>query len=191
LLAVFRMDAEACLAHIAEEPDGTSLSAFTTQVHAMKSALANIGADGPSRKAALLEKAGKEADMPLIRETLPAFREELAALTANIGAALTPDVPDSPNAPETTNAPNVPNAPETTDDEEDLDPAVAELLKRLRDALEAVDIDATDTVLARLQALPLPAALRDAVNETAEYILTADFHKALETVAGRLGRRRS
>jgi hypothetical protein len=109
--------------------------------------------------------------MPFIRKTAPVFREKLAALAARVGAALTPD------------------APGAVDDAQDLDPAVAELLATLRDALEAVDIDATDAALARLQALPLPAALRGAVDETAERVLTADFHQAAQTVAGLLGRR--
>ncbi|MDR1686892.1 MAG: transporter substrate-binding domain-containing protein [Desulfovibrio sp.] len=183
LLAVFRTDAEACLTRIAGDPDGTSLPAFTTQVHAVKSALSNIGADGLSREAAMLEKAGKEADLSLILETLPAFRKELAALAARIGAALAPHAPE---APKTSNAPE---AAGTADDAEGLDPAVAGDLETLRDALEAVDIRATDAVLARLQALPLPAALRGAVDEAAEYVLTADFHKATKTVADLLGRR--
>ncbi|MDR2604354.1 MAG: response regulator [Desulfovibrio sp.] len=112
LLAVFRADAEACLARLAAEPEDAglntgkgplpeqtspgssgqspdaSLRAFITQVHAAKSALANIGAERLSKEAALLEQAGKEADMSLIREKLPAFREELAALSARVGAAL-------------------------------------------------------------------------------------------------------
>ncbi|MDR2668504.1 MAG: response regulator, partial [Desulfovibrio sp.] len=172
LLAVFRPDAEACLARIAEQPDETSLPAFTTQAHAVKSALANIGADGLSKEAALLEKAGKEADMPLIRKTLPVFREELAALAARVGEALAPD-----------------SAP-AADVAEEPDPDVAGHLEALRDALETVDIDAADAALARLQTLSLPAALRDAVTETAEHMLTADFDKAAETVAGLLGRKR-
>ncbi|MDR2123706.1 MAG: transporter substrate-binding domain-containing protein [Desulfovibrio sp.] len=171
LLEVFRTDAETCLARIAAEPDETSLKSFTTQVHAVKSALLNVGADGLSREAALLEKAGKEADMPLIRETLPAFRKELAALTARIGAALTPDAAEVPG-----------------ESEQDPGPDVAELLTALRDALDAVDIDAADAALARLQALPLPAGLRGAVYETAEYVLSADFHKAAEILAGLPGR---
>jgi signal transduction histidine kinase/CheY-like chemotaxis protein/HPt (histidine-containing phosphotransfer) domain-containing protein len=212
LLAVFRTDAEACLARIAEEagemishttgearpaqasPDrsaqnaaasfdasgkpcpaqtaldrseqsaAASLRAFTTQVHAVKSALANIGAEALSKEAALLEKAGKEADMPLIREKLPAFREELVALTARVGAALAPEPMPA------------------TDVAERLDPLVAERLEQVRDALRAKDIDAMDAALTRLQTLPLSAGLRDAVSETVDYILTADFDNAADTV---------
>jgi signal transduction histidine kinase/CheY-like chemotaxis protein/HPt (histidine-containing phosphotransfer) domain-containing protein len=220
LLAVFRTDAEACLARIAEEPGETaahttgearpaqaspdrstqnaaasfdtsgkprseqtapdragqdaaaSLRAFTTQVHAVKSALANIGAEALSKEAALLEKAGKEACMSLIREKLPAFREELAALAARVGAALAPK--PSP----------------ATDVAERLDPLVAECLEQVRDALRAKDVEATDAALTRLQALPLPAGLRDAVSETADCILTADFDNATDTVNAALGRLR-
>jgi signal transduction histidine kinase/CheY-like chemotaxis protein len=220
LLAVFRTDAEACLARLAEEPGETaahttggacpaqaspdrstrnaaasfdtsrkpcsgqtasdrtgqdaaaSLRAFTTQVHAVKSALANIGADALSKEAALLEKAGKEADMSLIREKLPAFREELAALAARVGAALAPEPAPAADAAEC------------------LDPLVAENLEQARDALLAKDIDAADAALTRLQALPLSAGLRDAVSETADYILTADFDNAADTVNAVLGRLR-
>ncbi|MDR2075355.1 MAG: transporter substrate-binding domain-containing protein, partial [Desulfovibrio sp.] len=124
LLAMFRTDAEACLARIARDPDETSLRTFTIQVHAIKSALANIGAGDLSKEAALLEKAGKEADMTLIREKLPAFRKELAALAASIGAAPGPD--SGPAA----------------DDGQDLAQAVAEDLEQLQKALEALDIGA-------------------------------------------------
>jgi HPt (histidine-containing phosphotransfer) domain-containing protein len=155
-----------------------SLRAFTTQVHAVKSALANIGADALSKEAALLEKAGKEADMLLIREKLPAFREELAALTARVGAALAPEP--------THGAKQAPAA----DAAEAPDPAVAEHLEQLLDALRANDIDAADAVLTRLQTLPLPAALRVAATETADCILTADFRKAMQTVISLLERNR-
>ncbi|MDR2123702.1 MAG: response regulator [Desulfovibrio sp.] len=180
LLAVFRADAEACLARLADEPQAsihpaqtlterngqspdTSLRAFITQVHAVKSALANIGAGELSGTAALLEKAGKEADNLTIRAKLPAFREELAALTGRIGVALAPGTARSEDAGEH-------------------DPAVAENLARLHDALERGDIDAVDDALARLQTQPLSENLRSAVNETADCILTAEFTKAADIV---------
>jgi HPt (histidine-containing phosphotransfer) domain-containing protein len=87
LLEIFCRDVEAGFALLEKVPDGASLRPFTIQVHAQKSALTNIGANVLSQTAALLEKAGREADVSVIREKLPLFREELAALTARIGEA--------------------------------------------------------------------------------------------------------
>jgi signal transduction histidine kinase/DNA-binding response OmpR family regulator/HPt (histidine-containing phosphotransfer) domain-containing protein len=104
LLTAFRQDAESAAALLAEEPDALSLRAFVTRVHALKSALTSAGADSLSREAALLEKAGLEADMPAIRERLAPFREKLAGLVARIGTAVErtrePDAERSANGAE-------------------------------------------------------------------------------------------
>ncbi|MDR2668731.1 MAG: response regulator [Desulfovibrio sp.] len=167
LLAVFRKDAQAACAQFAGEPDEDTARAFITQVHAMKSALANIGAAELSNAAALLEKAGRESDAAVIRERLAPFREELAALAERIGEALARTATRS-------------------EDAGTHDPAVAERLTRLHDALESGDIDAADDALARLQALPLSESLRDAVSEAADCILTAEFPKAADIVSALL-----
>ncbi|MDR2604353.1 MAG: response regulator [Desulfovibrio sp.] len=163
LLAVFRKDAQAACAQFADEPNENTLRAFITQVHAMKSALANIGAAGLSKTAALLEKAGSEADTAVIRARLAPFRKELAALAERIGEALAQTAARSEEAGEH-------------------DPAVAERLACLLDALEGGDIDAADEALARLETLPLSERLRDAVSEAADCILTAEFAKAADIV---------
>jgi HPt (histidine-containing phosphotransfer) domain-containing protein len=143
-------------------PDTSSLRPFTTLVHALKSALGNIGADALSRTAALLEKACREADLTALRDGLPAFREELAALTSRIGAFT--------------------DEARSADDEGQVTPEIQQALTRLQEALEAEDVDATDVALERLQALPLSGKYGGAVSEIAEYILTADFLKALDAV---------
>ncbi|MDR1686895.1 MAG: response regulator [Desulfovibrio sp.] len=173
-----------CPAQTASDRSGqspaASLRAFTTQVHAVKSALANIGADALSKEAALLEKAAKEADMPLIREKLPAFRRELAALTARIYTALAPEPARGTEQAHATEQAH------KADAAENLNPTVAENLEQLRDALRGKEFDAADAALARLQALPLSEKLRDAVSETADCILTAEFAKASDIVSALL-----
>jgi signal transduction histidine kinase/CheY-like chemotaxis protein len=168
LLAMFCRDAVAGFPLLAKEPDAASLRSFTTLVHALKSALANIGADGLSRAAAMLEKAGREADMPGLRDKLPPFREELAALTERIG--------------------KVTAAARAGDGETRVEPDIGETLARLREALEAKDIDATDAALARLQAMPLAGKTRETVSEIADFILTADLQTALDAVIFLSGR---
>jgi signal transduction histidine kinase len=162
LLKVFRRDAETALTLLAQEPDASSLGAFTTQVHALKSALGSIGAGGLSQLAALLEKAGREADTAVISSYLASFREQLAALAAQID-----DVVQRASA-----------AANSGDGAAPPDPELRTLLAQLRDALEALDIEAADAALARLQTLQLPEAMRNTVFETAELILDADFSKA-------------
>jgi HPt (histidine-containing phosphotransfer) domain-containing protein len=159
LLEMFCRDAEAGFALLEKEPDNASLRAFTTLVHALKSALANIGADCLSQSAALLEKAGREADLPMIRDRLPPFREELAALVERIGG--------------------ITAAAPAADGET---PGIGEALARLREALEAKDIDATDAELARLQALPLTGKMSEAISEIADLVLMMEFKKA-ESIA--------
>jgi signal transduction histidine kinase/FixJ family two-component response regulator/HPt (histidine-containing phosphotransfer) domain-containing protein len=88
LLQMFLKDAKANFALLGDVPNIGSLQQFTTYVHAMKSSLAYIGAKELSESAALLESAGRTADIVLIKGGLAPFREGLAALLDSIGEAL-------------------------------------------------------------------------------------------------------
>jgi signal transduction histidine kinase len=167
LLKVFRRDAEAAFALLAQEPGVSSSEVFTTQVHALKSALASIGADSLSQLAALLEKAGREADTTAVRRHLAPFRDQLAALAARIDDA----VRQASAAAEPEDGSALP------------DPELLALPAQLRDALEALDIEAADAALTRLQTLPMSETTRAVVFETAELMLEAEFQKAAETIS--------
>jgi signal transduction histidine kinase/CheY-like chemotaxis protein len=178
LLEAFCRDALAALARLEKEAgeeskeeaqkesDNASLRSFTTLVHALKSALANIGADALSQAAALLEKAGREAELAVIRDSLPSFREELAALTTRIEELTA--------------------AARAGDDEKQARPELPEFgetLARLRNALEAKDLEAVDSALAKLQALPLAGKTRATVSGIADFVLNAEFGKATNMIA--------
>jgi signal transduction histidine kinase/HPt (histidine-containing phosphotransfer) domain-containing protein/ActR/RegA family two-component response regulator len=160
LLEMFSRDVKADFSLLEKIPDESSLRSFTTRVHAMKSALANIGAEALSQAAALLEKAGREADMPVIRDNVQPFRDELAALVTRIGEIVA--------------------TARAGDSETGVEPDVGEALAHLREALEAKDVDAMDDALARLQDLPLTAKMREAVSGIADSILTADIQQATD-----------
>jgi signal transduction histidine kinase/HPt (histidine-containing phosphotransfer) domain-containing protein/ActR/RegA family two-component response regulator len=162
LLEIFRRDAEAGFALLERVPDEDSLRSFITLAHALKSALANIGANELSQTAAFLEGAGREGDMPAIHSRLPSFREELAILTARI---------DDLSASE-----------QSEDREKPITPAMEEGLKHLREALDEKDFDAIDAALARLQALPPMEKMRGSISELADFILTAEFQKAADAI---------
>jgi CheY-like chemotaxis protein len=91
ILDVFCEDASERLALLEEPPDETNLKSFTIHAHTLKSASATVGATEISKLAALLEAAGKNGDLPMIRENLDAFRVGLADLVARVRAARTED----------------------------------------------------------------------------------------------------
>jgi HPt (histidine-containing phosphotransfer) domain-containing protein len=162
LLELFYKDAQASSALLEKTPDAASLPAFTTAVHALKSAMANIGAENLSQSAAGLEQAGREANLSVLADALPSFHRELTALNEGIKKfALGAHGAGSP-------------APGREE--------IREAAENLREALEAKDLEAMDAALAHLQSLPLAEDTRQAAAEIADHILTADFPKALEAV---------
>jgi signal transduction histidine kinase/CheY-like chemotaxis protein len=170
LLETFRRDAEAGFALLEKMPDEDSLRSFTTLVHALKSALANIGATDLSQAAALLEEAGREADLPAIHSELPPFQEKLAVLVTQIR--------------------KITASAQSGNSETQAGPDMGEALAHLREALETKNFDAIDVALARLQALPLGGNTRAAVSELADLILIADFGQATEKLVGLVNRSR-
>jgi CheY-like chemotaxis protein len=165
LLATLRRDMGERLPLLEKPPDDAGLHLFVVQVHALKSALAGIGALSLSQTAALLEDAGRRQDMALIRETLGVFRDDLARLAERIDGLA--------------------EAGDFAEDGAD----AAEAIGTLRDALDTKDVDAMDAALARLQALPLSGKTRRIVSDLADHILMADFKKAVETVTALLERK--
>ena len=162
-LEVFRRDAETGLQWLAESPESTALKSFTIQVHALKSALANIGADGLSQAAAELETAGRENDLAVINSRIGSFREDLAALVMRIGKVVEQLKPKG--------GLEVPLTQEAL-----------EILDNLGKVLGETDIEAIDVALSRLKSLPLAGKFREAISEICYCVLTADFEKAAEAV---------
>jgi HPt (histidine-containing phosphotransfer) domain-containing protein len=167
LLEMFRRDAQAGFALLEKVPDDASLRAFTTLVHALKSVLANIGADELSQRAALLETAGRDADRPTIDDMLPSFREEIAALMTRIG--------------------ELSASSRSADNEKPMTLEMKGALARLQEALEAKDFDAMDAALAQAQSLPCSGETCDVLSEIADCILTSDLRKAENAINGLLG----
>jgi signal transduction histidine kinase/DNA-binding NarL/FixJ family response regulator len=167
LLETFCRDVQAALFLTQMPEDEPSLRAFITQVHALKSGLANIGATELSQAAAVLEQAGREDDLPGIHALLPSFQEELASLKARIGVILALAFPEGGEEPLN---------PEFV-------PELEEILERLRGSLEARDFMGIDASLERLQALPLSGKMRAAASEAADFILLMEFEKASAKLA--------
>jgi signal transduction histidine kinase/CheY-like chemotaxis protein len=186
LLKMFSQDVQQGLPLIQKNPDESSLGAFITFVHALKSALANIGAEGLSQLASGLEKAGRQNDISAIDAKLPKFRQELTELMAQI-SQVTASSADQNSQNQTTPALTAPaqNSLEANSFEQSsFKPEVKTALMCLDQALGAKDFEAIDIELAKLQALPLTGKVGDIVSEIASSILTADYQKAQDDLSG-------
>jgi len=97
VLSMFRKDAEERIQKfryfLYESSSGGKfpekhLASFITQIQALKSASATIGASETSDKAARLEAAGRNKELSFVQDNLPDFVEHLTALTKSIRTAL-------------------------------------------------------------------------------------------------------
>jgi signal transduction histidine kinase/HPt (histidine-containing phosphotransfer) domain-containing protein/ActR/RegA family two-component response regulator len=174
VLSLFRKDAEERLALLQEPPEPEALPLFATQVHALKSASATLGAAEASAAAAALEAAGKAGDMAAIREGLPQFRQGLTELIEGIGNVL-----------------------EETRDEKSGEPqagageAAFKLLSALRAALEAKNMKETDKLIEAIEQLPLDAEMREGINVISDKALMGEYAEAVEAINMLLNGKRS
>ncbi|GHV69113.1 hypothetical protein AGMMS49928_10390 [Spirochaetia bacterium] len=173
VLSMFRKDAEERLALLQSPPDEAGLPLFVTQVHALKSASASIGAAELSALAARLETAGKGAlqsnagNLALIGEALPGFAKSLAELAVGIGDAL--DEKTAAIAEEGKNQTSGLTA-------------IVPLLRELRDALEAQKAETIDRILDEITQQALDPKTREALDEISDLVLMAEYTKAAEKV---------
>jgi signal transduction histidine kinase/DNA-binding response OmpR family regulator len=155
-------------------PDPEALPLFITQVHALKSASASIGAAEIAEKAAILEGAGKNADLRTIEKNLNSFRKSLIALAEGIRKAMDKAVPSgtisgkkgTQGKDDSSAAPPADGAP---------DPA---MLMRLRDALKAENIRELDTIIEEFGRMALDEKTREIISSIADHVLVSDFKEA-------------
>ncbi len=88
LIDMFLKDTAARLSLWAEPPKEEMLHSFTIQTHAMKSALASLGAMELSAQAGVLETAGKSGNLAVIADKLPAFHAALEKLCQDLRDAV-------------------------------------------------------------------------------------------------------
>jgi CheY-like chemotaxis protein/HPt (histidine-containing phosphotransfer) domain-containing protein len=175
VLSMFRKDAEERLALLRQAPAEHDLPVFVTQVHALKSALASLGAGELSEKAARLEAAGKAGDLAGIGE-LPGFVEQLAALVQEIETAESAARPAA--------RPNRKNEGEKTDQEDEQSSwsLVKPLFDELASALKAQKAAEIDRIISGLSRQTLDSKTRETLDAVSDDVLMAEYGKALETV---------
>jgi HPt (histidine-containing phosphotransfer) domain-containing protein len=163
VLRIYRRDAEGRLKTLeALEDQGFApegLPAFITQVHALKSASASIGAAVLSAAAAELEAAGRRGDRDFIQKNLGPFCRSLGAVTGRIREALQDRAAQTAGGGETEG-----------------------LFRDLKAALEAGNIEDMDRLIQDLDALPLSEPLRRICEDISDNVLISEFSAAAAVI---------
>ncbi|GHV67151.1 hypothetical protein AGMMS49928_03520 [Spirochaetia bacterium] len=167
VLAQFHKDARERLPLLQHAPEPDGLPLFVTQVHALKSASASIGAADVSVEAAALEAAGKAGDTAAIRDGLPAFHKHLMELIEGIGKVLEEKREEESGGLQAGDK-----------DRE----AILPLLSTLRTALEAMNMKETDKLFEEIEQLHLDTEMREQINAVSDKVLMGEYEGAVETI---------
>jgi signal transduction histidine kinase/CheY-like chemotaxis protein len=170
VLSLFCKDMEDRLPLLQKAPDADTMSVFITQVHALKSASASIGASEISALASGLESVGKAGDTDFIRESLPDFVKRLSELKKNIRAALEEDTEIAHNVIQQTRSP------------EKTPPVIIPLLRELAVALKLQKADNIHRILEQLALQSLDDGIKKTVDQISDEVLIAEYGKALKIV---------
>jgi len=172
VLSLFCKDAEDRLPLLQSPPDADALLRFVTQVHAMKSAAASIGAAELSVIAEKLEAAGKAGDLAFIEKNLGSFTEQLAELVKNIRAALetlTPAAEAQVSAPS-------------------LLPSPFSLFTALKAALEAKNVVELDRIIDELIQKAPDSKTKELLEQISDHVLMAEYDDAVKILDSLLER---
>ena len=142
---------------------------FITQVHALKSALASIGAQTISSAAAGLEAAGKTGDTAYIRGHLPDFARQLKELTENIDTALQLYETAAPDS-------------ESSVAHSSLLIAHSQLFTELSDALKSQKITEIKRILNELNQQTRDSKLKKILEQISDQVLMTEFDSALKII---------
>ena len=140
---------------------GDDISIFIINVHAMKSALANIGETELSAEAGKLEQAGREQNTKLILSELSLFIEHLYAVVEKL-------------EPKTESS-------ETADDIKD-NPYLKEKLLAVKTACSSLDKKTAKDTLAELKQKIWPQSVKEQLSTIAGYLLHSDFDEAKKVI---------
>jgi signal transduction histidine kinase/HPt (histidine-containing phosphotransfer) domain-containing protein/ActR/RegA family two-component response regulator len=157
-LRIYCLDVEKHLPFL-REISAEEMPSFVTRIHGLKSASANVGAAWLAKNAAILEQAGNEGNVELIRSRLDEFVGDLVTLMGKIRDALKVQAP-SPAGTEQVDAAS---------------------LERLVLALKARNIDAIDRLIEEISARPLDERSREIMEHVSWQALMAEFDEAVET----------
>ncbi|MCL2604422.1 MAG: ATP-binding protein [Defluviitaleaceae bacterium] len=164
LLKVFVKDAKKIVPIIeavyrnVESATDDDFRTYVINVHAMKSALANIGEKKASKTADLLERAGKNKDKNIIKSETGDFIEALRSIIGRIDLSSHKDESGS------------------IDEDSDF---LREQLKLIKAACEDYDDLAVESIITGLRKMSWSSETNDLLDNISELILHSEFEKAI------------
>jgi HPt (histidine-containing phosphotransfer) domain-containing protein len=166
------------------------LASFTTQIHALKSASATIGAAETSDKADKLEGAAKKTELAFIQDNLPDFVEHLAELLKNIRAAL--DLGQEKLAAKSGGQKLLGQIFGKIGAEKPhsakVDPSeYFPLFTKLAEALRSKNVTDADRILDELNKMPLDPKTKEILEQISDQILMTEFESAIKTIKELIG----
>jgi len=173
-LATFYIDGQKRVDEIAGCLVSEDISMYITNVHAMKSASANIGAKEVSDRAMALEIAAIDNDMDFVKSNNDPFLDELQNLLENIYGAL------------------LAHSIGSKSEESDVDAEECKkLLSGLKEALESYEIDTINSSIDSLLRMALTDNVLAVVREISKHILIVEYDEAIVLIdrllAGEIG----
>jgi signal transduction histidine kinase/FixJ family two-component response regulator/HPt (histidine-containing phosphotransfer) domain-containing protein len=165
VLKQFSADADERLPFFESVDENTDFVLFATQAHALKSALAVIGATEISKEAAFLEEAGKTRDIDAIGEMLPRFHERLSRLARDIDGVLAKQKDAVPEKTVTF-----------------AKAALAPLFLQLKAALTEKKMRTIDKLIAELEKIPVDETVKESINAISDGVLMSDYDEAIRLI---------
>jgi len=159
------------------------LASFVTQIHALKSVSATIGAAEISDKAASLEAAGRNKELSFVQDNLPDFVEHLTVLTKSVREALEGKSAKSGGQGFISQV----FARKKADTPQSAKAAISEYLPlfgKLAEALGARNVTDTDRILEELNKLPFEANVKEILEQISDQVLMTEFESAIKTING-------
>ena len=165
ILDTFCDDGYDKISRMKEALSSGNLPTYTTYIHALKSACANIGADEIAEAAQKLEAAGEKRDLDYIEALSGRFLEKLSTLLDNIRRAL------------------YAHAIAMGNEAEQLEPLSGEAflsdLAKLKEALQSLNANTINSVAAGLHKLVRLEEDFHAVRRISRSILLAEYDEAI------------
>jgi len=161
------------------------LASFITQIHALKSASATIGAAETFDRADKLDVAAKNTELTFIQENLPGFVEHLAELLKNIHSAL--EAGQEKAAAKTSGQGFLGRifGKEKADKAQPAKVEISEyfpLFNKLAEALGSKNVTDVDKILFDLNKAPLDPKTKEILEQISDQILMTEFESAIKTI---------